>query len=451
MRVNLILIQPGFTLTQLPEIIKHLRHNAQRFLADASPWILVLFAGFASFATYFCMYAFRKPFAAGSFETPSGLFGSDIELKTSFAIAQLLGYTLSKYIGVRLLSGLPRARRPLLLLAAIAVAQLALLAFALLPADLRVLAMFANGLPLGLVWGLVVSYLEGRRTSELLLALLSCSFIVASGVVKDIGRYLMRVHTVSETWMPFAVGALFLIPFALGVSMLELIPPPDEHDVRARVQRRPMSRDERRGFVRAHLFGLLALFAVYFFLTAYRDYRDLYGVEIFAALGYGQTPSIFSQTEIPVALGVLAALGALSLVRDNRRGLFASFALMIFGAALLGGSTVLFERGVLSGAAWMVATGLGSYLVYVPYGSILFDRLVAASGAAGTAVFAIYLADALGYTGSVLVQLAKDLLGGAMSRLDFFRGFTYLLSLGAVCLLTLAAARLLRTRETRPQ
>ena len=35
---------------------------------------------------------------------------------------------------------------------------------------------------------LVVRYLEGRRTSEILLVGLSCSYIISSGIVKDIGK-----------------------------------------------------------------------------------------------------------------------------------------------------------------------------------------------------------------------------------------------------------------------
>jgi hypothetical protein len=84
--------------------------------------------------------------------------------------------------------------------------------------------------------------------------------------------------------------------------------------------------------------------------------------------------------------------------------------------------------------------GFGSYLAYVPYGSVLFDRMIASTGFAGTAVFAIYLADAIGYTGSVGVQLLKDLGDPSATRLAFFRNFTYLLSvLGAATLLTAAA------------
>ena len=68
-----------------------------------------------------------------------------------------------------------------MLVGLILAAEAALLIFGLVPPHWKVLAIFLNGLPLGMIWGLVVWYLEGRRTSEILLAALSCSFIVSSG------------------------------------------------------------------------------------------------------------------------------------------------------------------------------------------------------------------------------------------------------------------------------
>lgn len=419
------------------------RRWVTRSLAAAPSWVLVAFAIGASFSTYFCMYAFRKPFSAGTYSGLSFL-GTEIDLKTAFVISQIVGYTLSKYVGIRVCSEVTRRQRLPLLLALISAAELALLLFAVLPPQLKVLALVANGLPLGMVWGMVVWYLEGRRTSELMLAGLSCSFILASGVVKDVGRWLMQQQGVPEFWMPFATGLVFLIPFLLSAWLLDQLPDPNAADQQARVRRQPMDRAERTGFLRRFFLPLALLLVCYFFLTAYRDFRDNYGVEIFAELGYGSTPGIFSRSETWVAFGVLVPLALLFRVRDNRRALAMAFGLMVSGAAAMGLGTLLLETGAINGLTWMILIGIGSYLAYVPYGSILFDRMIASTGVTGTAVFAIYVADALGYTGSVGVQLYKDLFAGEATRLAFFRTFTYLLSGLAVVLLATSAIVILR-------
>lgn len=429
------------------------RRNAlSKWLDEAPQWVFVLFAIVTSFCTYFCMYAFRKPFAVAQFEGMTFLH-EDLQLKTVFVISQILGYTTSKYIGIKLCSEITRGWRAFALVAMILIAEFALFLFAVLPVPLKVLAIFLNGLPLGMVWGLVVWYLEGRRTSEILLAGLSCSFIVSSGMVKSVGSWLMEGYAVSPFWMPFWTGAIFLLPFFFFVWLLNQLPQPSESDVEERVEREPMYAEERTSFVKEFMVGLIMLFIAYFFLTAYRDIRDNYQAEIFQAIGYGGEPEIFTLTELPVAFLVMGALAGLNLIRNNKLGLIGAYGIMTFGVALLGFGTLLFDYGIIQdGAVWMVLTGLGSYLAYVPYGSVLFDRTIASTRVVGTAVFAIYLADAIGYTGSVGVQLyqnffyagtvtAADVAGDKVTVslvwLNFFRHYTYFMSiLGLVLLIS---------------
>jgi hypothetical protein len=427
----------------VPRVLRSPRLSA--WLERAPGPVFAAFAGSVAFATYFCMYAFRKPFAAASY-AGLHLWGTGVELKTAFVVSQIIGYTISKFVGIKVCSEISAEGRAAALLGLLGVAEGALFLFAILPPDWRVFAMLLNGLPLGMVWGLVVAYLEGRRTSELLLAGLSCSFIVSSGVVKDVGSWLMSTWSVSESWMPFTTGLLFAPLFLLSVILLDHLPRPSDADVVARTERAPMDAGARHHFLRQFFPGLAALIVVYFFLTAYRDFRDNYGVEIFKQLGYEGKPAIFTKTELPVAFGVMASLALLSFVRDNKRGLLGAFAIMGLGAALLGGSTILLDLGHLSGATWMLLVGLGSYLVYVPFNSVLFDRMIAYTRVRGTAVFAIYVADALGYTGSIGLQLFKDIGNAGATRLAFFRSFTYLTSAVAVVLLTASGLYFVRWR-----
>lgn len=402
------------------------------------PWFAA-FAAVAAFAAYFAMYGFRKPFTAGIFE---GTFpGTEVTLKTAYVLSQVIGYVISKYIGVKVCSETTGMRRGVLLVSFIVFAEASLVLFAVLPPAWRTLAMFANALPLGMIWGLIVSYLEGRRCSDFVLAGLCGSFIVASGAVKDIGLWLMNDFGIPEIWMPAATGALFLPVFFLAVGGLAHLPPPGPADEALRVRRVPMDKHSRRAFLRRFLPGLALLFALYFLLTAYRDFRDNYGIEIFTGLGYGvHDAGLFTRTEIPVAIGALAALAAINWIRDNRRALTVMFLIMIGGMAIMFISTYLARAGWISGLSWMIATGLGTYLTYVPFNAVFFERLMAATGSVGTAVFGIQLADSIGYSGSALVQLFKDLGQNDMTRLVFFQDFSLLLGGAGVISLTVCAA-----------
>lgn len=381
------------------------------------------------------MYGFRKPFAAATYEG-TGLLGLD--LKTTLVVSQVVGYTLSKFIGVKVVTELSAHRRAALLLGLIGVAELALLAFGALPPSLRPVAIFFNGLPLGAVWGLVFGFLEGRRTSEILGAGLSASYIVASGAVKSVGAALLGAG-ISEAWMPFLTGALFIPPFLLAVWLLAQLPPPAEDDVEARTKRSPMTGRQRREFFTRFAPGLVVLTGLYVLLTAYRDFRDNFATEIWAAVGEGDKPELFTLSELPVAFAVLLGLALLYRIRDNRRAFFAVHGVMLGGTVLVGVATLAFDAELVGAVTWMVLIGTGLYLAYVPYGCMLFDRLIAATGVAGTAVFMIYVTDAFGYAGSVGVLLYKNFGQADLSWLAFFRGFSYVVSIACTAAFVVSA------------
>src|SRR5262249_42051736 len=150
------------------------------------------------------LYGFRKPFtAAGYRDVVVGGMG----YKTVLVTAQVLGYTLSKFLGIKVVAEVQPHRRAAPLLGLVPAAAGGLLLFGLTPAPFNLVWLFCNGVPLGMVFGLVLGFLEGRRHTEALAAGLCGSFIVADGVTKSVGAALLQAG-VSEYWMPFAAGLL---------------------------------------------------------------------------------------------------------------------------------------------------------------------------------------------------------------------------------------------------
>lgn len=411
-----------------------MRGAIERWLVRASTSGFSAYAIAAAFSAYFAMYAVRKPFAAAAFDD-AVVWG--VQLKIALVLGQVIGYALSKFAGIKFVSEIAPHRRPAALVALLLVAELALLAFGVLPPGGQVVAMFLNGLPLGAIWGLVFGFLEGRRTTEILGAGLSTSYIVASGAVKSIGRWCLD-QGVPEAWMPALVGAMFLPLFFVAVWLLARLPAPTAEDEGARTRRAPMFGAERAAFIRRFFVGILLLTLAHVALTAYRDFRDNFAAELWHALGFGDAPAMFTYSEIPVALSVVGGLALVYRVRDNRRAFFWVHVLMASGAMMVAGATLLFDVGALSGPLWMTAIGIGLYLGYVPFGTVLFDRLIAATGAVGTAVFMIYVTDAFGYLGSIGVMLFKNFAHGDLSWLEFFRRFSY--GVGLACAAAFAAS-----------
>jgi hypothetical protein len=361
----------------------------------------------AAFGTYFCMYAFRKPFTAATFEEDA-LLG--VDYKTILIVSQLLGYTLSKFIGIRVVSEMSPRYRAVAILALIGIAHVALLIFAVVPAPYNFALMFLNGLPLGMVFGLVLGFLEGRRLTEMLTAGLCASFIVSSGVVKSVGQFLLQGNYVSDYSMPFAAGLVFVIPLLVSVWLLAQIPPPGALDVEARSAREPIGAAERWSLFRWQALGLSALVLVYTLLTILRSLRDDFGVEIWAQLGSKGVPGIFAQSETMVMFIVLLLNGSVFLVRDNRRAFLVSIMLVLGGFAGVLGSALAFQQGWLGGFAFMVTLGVGAYVPYVAFHTTVFERLIAVFRDRANLGYFMYLADSFGYLGYVFVLLLKNVL-----------------------------------------
>ena len=382
-----------------------------------------MFTGLVAFGTYFCMYAYRKPFTVATYE---GEYLWGVDLKVLFIIAQVVGYTTSKFMGIKVVSESTKGKQALMILVLIAFAEVALLFFGWVPSPYNIIFLFLNGLPLGMIWGLVFSYLEGRRHTEILSAMLSASFIVSSGVVKSVGKHFIIHSQISEYWMPFVTGLVFLPPLFIFLYLLSKVPPPSEKDELHRTKRKPMQRHERQAFFNRFAFGLVALTLAYMAITAFRDFRDNFAAEVWQAVGMGDQAMVFTYSEVPVAIMVLILLGATMMIKNNFSA-FVTYHLMIFfGLFLIGISTWLFESQLISPLTWMILVGIGLYASYVTFASVMYDRLIAAFQYSGTAGFMIYVSDAFGYLGSVGILLYKSLGAPDISWLSFFINISYL-------------------------
>ncbi|MDD5151915.1 MAG: DUF5690 family protein [Flavobacterium sp.] len=377
----------------------------------------VLNASLASFGAYFCMYAFRKPFSVATFE---GMEVFHIDYKIILIIAQVIGYALSKFIGIKVVSELKANQRAYYLLTLILIAELALVLFAVVPKPYNVIFMFLNGVPLGMIWGIVFSYLEGRKFTEILGVSLSTSFIVSSGVVKSVGLFVMTSWGFSQFWMPAITGALFVLPLLFFTWLLEKIPKPTQEDIELRSERIPMNGKDRKNLLLKFSFPITIWILFYTFLTAFRDFRDNFSRELWDSIGYKGDISVYSSSETLVACIVLVVIGFAFYFKDNMKALFFYQLLLLFGSFSLGFSTYVFSTGNLNPFTWMVVSGFGLYICYVPFNCLFFDRFIGAFRIKGNAGFLIYLADAFGYLGSVVVLLYKNFGQSGLSWIEFF-------------------------------
>lgn len=389
-----------------------------------------IFAALAAFCCYTSMYAFRKSFAAGVFEE-SELWG--IDYKVWLVMLQMVGYMCSKFYGIRFISESKSQSRAKYLLVLIGISWLGLLGFAVIPAPYNMVSLVINGFPLGMIWGLVFSYLEGRKGTEFMGAVMSVSLIFASGFVKTVGRTLIDVFHISEFWMPFFTGLVFLVPFLISVLCLEMIPPPSAEDQRLRTLRIPMNRIQRRSFMIQFLPGIIITIFIYVMLTVLRDVCDNFEVEIWQHL-HVKDNHIYTKVDAIIAVVILALMSLLILVKDNLRAFSWIHVMILIGFVTCGIATYSFDRNMIDGVTWMTLVGLGLYMAYIPYNAIFFERMIANFNVKGNVGFVMYLADSIGYLGSFSLLMLKETGPINISWAIYFSQLVYIISiLGAVC------------------
>ena len=390
-----------------------------------------LYAAVTVFLTYTMVFGFRKSFTVATFD---GITVAGYSYKTILVISQMLGYMLAKFYGIKYISELKRHGRGQIIMLLTVIAWLSWLFFALVPAPYNIIFLFINGFPLGMLWGVVFSYVEGRRSTDFIGATLAVSFIFASGFVKTVGAWLMLNFGITEFWVPFYTGLVFAAPLLLFVYLIEKIPSPDDKDIAYRTARVPMLTQDRKNFIRIFLPGLVACILIYAFATIFRDMRDNFSAEMWKEMGFFDKPELFATTETPITIIILLLIGSMVLIKDSFKALMLSHFFIGLGFIIAGFSSYLFINQNMPPIWWMTLVGLGLYMVYIPFNSVFFDRLIAAFKHTGNVGFLIYLADSFGYVGSVGVMLSKEIFKVQLNWVTFFSNSVIWLSLVGLAL-----------------
>src|SRR5262245_55229253 len=111
-------------------------HPVRRWLRTASPVWSTLYASLSAFCLYTCVYAFRKTFAAATFESLG------IGFKEWMVISQVIGYALSKFIGIKVISEIAAGSRTLGILIMVTIAGISWLLFGLVPKPYNLIFLF---------------------------------------------------------------------------------------------------------------------------------------------------------------------------------------------------------------------------------------------------------------------------------------------------------------------
>lgn len=367
--------------------------------------LFVLWAGGAALLSYSLVYALRKPYTAASFEGLA-FFGADY--KVAVTTIQIFGYLIAKFFGIKIISELKKENRFRFFLGSAILAEVSLLLFALVGAPYNVGAMFVNGLSLGCMWGVVFSFIEGRKFTDMLASLLGVSIVFSSGMAKSLGLFAMNELGIGQFWMPAAIGGVALPLLVLTGYLLKRLPQPTEEDIVLRNERVALDKKGRVSLFLKYAPILTLLFAGNFMLLVLRDVKEDFLVNIIDMTN--RSSWLFARIDSVVTLVILFIFALFIFCRSNIRALMLLLGLVLAGTLTMTYISLNFRTLDLSPVVWLFVQSLSLYVAYLTFQTIFFDRFIACFRIRGNVGFFISIMDFIGYMGTVSLLSVKEYL-----------------------------------------
>ena len=407
--------------------------NLRTAASNMPDWLSVLWAGGTALLSYSLVYALRKPFTAAEFD---GLQVAGMDYKIVVSIIQLIGYVCAKMLGIKFISELKPEGRLKFIIGSAALSELSLVAFGLLPAPYNIFALFFNGLSLGCMWGVIFSFLEGRRTTDILASIMGVSMALSSGVAKSLGLYALNDLGVSEFWMPALVGAVAFPLLCFMGWMMTKFPAPTAADIAARTKRVTLDGRQRWQLFVKFMPLLIMLFGANLLLTVQRDIKEDF---IVCIIDVSQVSSwAFAHLDSIATLVLLGVFALLSAVGNHLRALC-----LILIMSAIGMGTIAFlgaEAGSLNMpvTAWLFLQTLCIDIAYLSFQTIFFERFIACFKVQGNVGFFIITIDFIGYLGTLCLLLFKEFQAPHIDWTSFYNGMS--VYIGIACCLAFAGS-----------
>lgn len=405
-----------------------------------SDTLLILWAGGAALLSYSLVYALRKPYTAASFD---GLTFWGTDYKVAVTTIQILGYVIAKFFGIKIISELKKENRFRFFVGSAILAEAALIGFGLLSAPYNVVTMFVNGLSLGCMWGVIFSFIEGRKVTDILASLLGVSMVFSSGLAKSLGLFVMNEMQVDPFWMPAVIGGLALPVLAFTGYMLKRLPQPTAEDIALRNERVVLDGKGRVALFRKYAPILSLLFACNFMLLVLRDIKEDFLVNILDMSN--QSSWLFARIDTIVTLVILGIFALFIFCRSNIKALLSLMVLVIAGCLTMTYVSFQYEAFVSRPITWLFIQSLSLYIAYLTFQTIFFDRFIACFRIKGNVGFFIALIDFIGYLGTVSLLSVKELLD---IDLEWFVWFNHIACfVGGICSILFVIAGVLIYRK----
>lgn len=256
-------------------------HRPEKEPSYLSTTIIALSMSISYCLTYFWRYPI---FVLPTSILDQPVFNDCMTLHACMSLAFILGFGVAKpFAAVVASSHFFFRHRLRVLLASLTASNLLVGLGNLSPVPLaKVVTLFFSSFCSSWIYGMMVTYLEGRRATEVLIAVTSMCLVYAGAASRSVGSVVLNVG-VSPRLMPLIVGTIAWMLACALLIVLDRSPRPGASDQAARSVRRPMDLRAKHKFMSEWGGGVGLIMLAYALVTGIRSVRDLYSAQIFAA------------------------------------------------------------------------------------------------------------------------------------------------------------------------
>lgn len=374
-----------------------------------------------------------------------------LSAKSILVLAFTAGYAIGKVPAFLAVSKLPPWKRLRILLGIVLFSFVTIVCFFKCASIvLQSILVFVGAVPLSSIFGVMTQYLEGRHATDKLNIGLSLVMLLGGGIARSVAAGMHQALNNQWDDVPVLVAAVYLPVCLVSLVVLDTTPPPTKTEAELQQERRPLSMRSGLRFFRKFWPGLSLVFLGYAAASAVRNFREYFAADIYQQALHKGHHHILNKTttdhveaweylvlELPAALITSIAIYSISFVQSNRKALFMISAFVTCGGVICMVSTLCYTQGWFgkmpsngtsshsfgpsnhvghdhivpsptAGYVWILAIGVGTYLMYLPGGFLMFDRLIAASRVDISAAFLIYASDIFGQFATFGITFLKE-------------------------------------------
>ena len=258
-------------------------------LAGAPAWVRVAYAMVMLVPLYLATYFWKSPMFTlpQSYTNVSVCAVGDarLDLQTSLAAGQTIGFFLGKLPAMLLMASSVffRYRYTTMVVIMFCAAAFNGLGIALFDRSGALASPFMQAVTSGCtsaifgsaVFGGIVTWLEGRRATELLFATLNLAVVLAGGIGRAYGVALLD-WGVAPRWMPLVASGSGFVLAAFFLALLAQLPAQTAGDTAQRGKRGPMTHAQRAKFCLRFAPGIAVSLAAYLVIMSLRGFRCVF-------------------------------------------------------------------------------------------------------------------------------------------------------------------------------